>query len=274
MKMPLADFTMAYEDTGRGPPLLLIHGFPLGRRLWRPQLENLLGVARVIAPDLRGHGDSEAVPGPYTMELLADDCHALLRECGVDQPVVVCGLSMGGYVAMAFARKYPEQVAGLVLAATRASADTTEGRAGRDRSIAVAREKGVEAIVDGMLPKLLAPDTLAQRKGVVDYARKMMLMTSAEGMVGALEGMKTRPDMTEWLRNFGKPTLILHGAEDEIIPPRDAEALREVIPGAALQLIPNAGHLLNLEQPAIFNAALRQFLRSVTGADEQPQQLH
>lgn len=263
MQIQLKDFTLAYEERGEGKPLLLIHGYPLSRALWEPQMEGLVDAARLIAPDLRGYGQSDPVPGPYSMDMLADDCAALLEGMKVTQPVVVAGLSMGGYVALAFYRKYAARVAGLILAATRAGADSAEGKANRDKSAALAREKGVGAIVEAMLPKLLAPKSYEAKPKVVAWATQIMESASVEGIVGALMGMKERPDVTPILGQIDKPTLILHGTDDQLIPPKEAEAMHAAIKNSTLQLLPEAGHLLNLEQPELFNQAVRGFLQSI-----------
>jgi pimeloyl-ACP methyl ester carboxylesterase len=262
MDIRLANFTAAYEERGSGLPLLFIHGFPLNRQMWEPQIEVFSTLARVVAPDLRGHGESEALPGPYAMDSLADDCHALLEALGVQAPAVVGGLSMGGYVALAYYRRYPAQVAGLVLAATRAGADTPEGRANRDKLVALAQEGGPQAVVAAMLPKMMAPQTYEQNPPLVDRVREMMEKTSLEGAIGALLGMKDRPDSTPMLTEIKVPALILHGSDDQLIPFPEAEAMHEAIPDSHLRLLPDAGHLLNLEQPALFNQALRSFLDS------------
>jgi len=262
MQVLWRDFTMVYEDRGRGQPVLLIHGYPLNRTLWEPQIEELAAPVRLIAPDLRGHGKSDPVPGPYSMDLLADDCHALLETMKVTQPVIVAGLSMGGYVAFAFYRKYAARVAGLVLAATRPGPDSPEGQANRDKSAALAREKGVDAVVEAMLPKMLSPKSYEAKPEVVARARRIMATASLEGVVGALMGMKERPDSTPTLSQIDKPTLILHGADDQLIPPKEAEAMQAAIKNSTLKILPEAGHLLNLEQPELFNQALRDFLRA------------
>src|SRR5687767_2793781 len=134
MRAQLPGLVMAYDATGSGRPLLLLHGYPLSRRIWQPQLEGLIDAAWMVAPDLRGHGETEASEGAYAMEQLADDAAALLEELGISQPVVVGGLSMGGYAALAFYRKHRARVAALVLAATRAGADSADGRAGREKA--------------------------------------------------------------------------------------------------------------------------------------------
>ena len=263
MRAQLPGLVLAYDSAGSGKTLLLLHGYPLSRRLWRPQLEHLADAARVIAPDLRGHGDSDAPEGPYSMDQLADDAIALLDSLGLTQPAVVAGLSMGGYVALALYRRYPSRVAGLILAATKAGADSPEAQANRDKSAALAREKGVEAIAEAMLPKMLAPATYAANPGLVAEARAMMAATALNGVVGDLMGMKGRPDSTALLPQISRPVLVIHGQDDQLIPAREAEATYAALPNGRLVLVPNAGHLLNLEQPESFNAEVRTFLQSL-----------
>jgi 3-oxoadipate enol-lactonase len=263
MRAQLPDLTMAYTDRGAGLPLLLLHGYPLSRRLWRPQIEDLANAARVIAPDLRGHGDTDVPAGPYTVAQLADDAAHLLDALNITAPVVVGGLSLGGYVALAFQRRYPERTAGLILAATRAGADSPEAQANRDKAAASALEKGTSAIVDAMLPKLLAPRTYIEQPAVVDEARALMAGTAVPGIVATLAALKTRPDATPQLAGIGVPVVVIHGAEDAIIPPSEAEAAAQALPHARLVLVPSAGHLLNLEQPAAFNAAVRTYLAAL-----------
>lgn len=262
MRAQLPGLLMAYADHGAGRPLLLLHGYPLSRRLWQPQVEALSSAARVIAPDLRGHGDTEAPPGPYTVDQLADDAAHLLNHLGLPGPVIVGGLSMGGYIALAFQRRHPQRVAGLILAATRAGADSPEAQANRDKAAATAQAEGAAAIVAAMLPKLLAARTYTDQPAVVAEARAIMSGTPVTGLVGTLAAMKTRPDATAQLSGIAQPALVIHGAEDALIPPSEAEAMARALPNARLVLVPSAGHLLNLEQPADFNAAVRTFLAS------------
>ncbi len=263
MKVRLKDCTIEYQDRGEGAPLLLIHGYPLSRKQWDPQIDGLSGAARVIAPDLRGFGGSEAVAGDYTMEMLADDCHALLEGLDILQPVVVGGLSMGGYVTFAFYRKYPEWVAGLILAATRPGPDADPAKAKRDEAAALAQKGGSAAIAESMLPKMLSPKTYQNNPGLVGRVREIMESASVEGIRGALMGMKNRPDSTPLLEEIQKPVLVLHGADDQLIPPQEAEATHAKIKGSRLQILPDSGHLLCLEQPHLFNQAVREFLSTV-----------
>jgi pimeloyl-ACP methyl ester carboxylesterase len=263
MKIKLNAFTMAYTDVGVGAPLLFIHGFPLNRRMWEPQVSELAQVGRVLAPDLRGHGDSPPLPGPYEMALLADDLNAFLDALSIGEPVVLCGLSMGGYVAFAFYRRYAHRTRALILTATRAAADTLDGKAGRDAMAGQVQKAGIEGVIDGMAPKLVAPHTVSDRPELVIQFKEIMQSTSPEGMVGALMGMKARPDSTPLLSQIKAPALVVHGAEDQIVPLDEARAMAEAIPGAQFVVIPQAGHLLNLEQPEVYNQVLIDFLGSL-----------
>jgi pimeloyl-ACP methyl ester carboxylesterase len=263
MEIQLHDFRMEYEDQGLGIPVLLIHGYPLNHTLWDPQIQDLQKVARILAPDLRGFGGSDPLRGAYNMELLAQDCHELLNDLGIKQPVVVGGLSMGGYVAFAFYRLFPERVAAMLLTATRARPDSAEAKAGRDKNIELALEGGAPAIAGPMLTKLLSPNTYAQKPELVAAVRDIMESCSVEGIVGALTGMRDRPDSTPTLATIDKPVLILHGADDQIIPVEEAQAMQVAIPGSHLEIIPDAGHLPNLEQPDLFNQAAASFVQSI-----------
>lgn len=260
MQLTVNGYSMAYSDAGQGVPLLFVHGFPLNRRLWQPQLDGLSDVARVLAPDLRGHGDSAPVPGPYSMDLFADDLNAFLDALGIQEPVVLCGLSMGGYVVFAFCRKYAHRLRGLILASTRAAADAPAGRQARDQMIALAREKGVAAVAESMLPKMLAPAAYQSRPDLVEQVRQIMLHTSLEGVLGDLAALKDRPDSTPTLAKIAVPTLVIHGAQDQIIPLSEAEAMRDGIRGARLVVVDGAGHLPGLENAEVFNEAVREYL--------------
>ena len=263
MRVKLRNFSMEHDDLGSGTPLLFIHGYPLSRTLWEPQVNELSGVARVLAVDLRGHGGSDPVPGPYSMDLLAEDCREFLDALRIIRPVVVCGLSMGGYVTFAFCRKYPERTAGLILCSTRAGVDSPEGKAGREKAMALAKEQGVTAIAESMLPKMLAPQTYTTHPQLVERVRRMMESTSLEGVLGDLAALRDRPDSTPNLARIDRPTLILHGADDQLIPSKEAEIMHTGIKGSRLRLLPDSGHLLNLQQPQMFNEAVQKFVEAL-----------
>jgi 3-oxoadipate enol-lactonase len=254
---------MSYGDRGQGQEmaLVLVHGFPLDRRLWAAQVDAFANMTRVITPDMRGHGRSQVVPGPFTMEQHADDLAALLDHLKVRR-AVVAGLSMGGYVAFAFWRRYPERVRGLILADTRAEPDTAAARAGRDAAMAKVQQTGAAAYADEMLPRLLAPGSLADVR-IAGAARKMMAEQAVEGILGALGGLRDRADSRATLPTITVPTLVIAGDADVITPPDDARTLAAAIPGARVAVIPNAGHLTPLENPRAFNAVVRTFLRGL-----------
>lgn len=257
------DFSMAFVDTADRLTALMVHGFPFNSAIWQLQKEDLINFARMIAPDLRGHGQSDNITGPYTMKLLADDCMDLMGHLGVAAPFVVGGLSMGGYITFEAYRRYKELIGGLVLTSTRAGADSEAGKANRNKAIESIQANGVEPFVDEMLPKLFAPQNYEEQEDIVDFVREVMLETSVEGMVGALAAMRDRPDSTATLSQIDVPTLIIHGADDQIVPVFEAEAMHKAIPHSRLVILQDAGHLPNLEQPDAFNDALIDFLEEV-----------
>lgn len=275
LKHPEQDFTMsqsarlrgiemAFDDTGRGAPVVLLHGFPFNRTMWRGQVEALSATHRVIAPDLRGMGETSAPSAEAaTMAEMAEDVSALLDELGVRQRVVLGALSMGGYVALAFCRKFPHRVRALVLADTRAQADDEEGKRKREETARRALSEGMTAVADAMLPKLLAPATREQDPALVERVREMILKTKPVGAAAALRGMARRPDQTDFLQRILAPALILVGSEDQITPPDDSEVLRREIRGSRLEVLDGAAHLSNLERPAEFNRALETFLGDI-----------
>jgi 3-oxoadipate enol-lactonase len=269
MRIQLSGVTISYDDSGARPPtsrptILFIHGYPLSRKLWKPQMSDLAGSARLLLPDLRGFGESDATPGPYSMELLADDCLTFLDWLGIIESVILCGLSMGGYIALSLYRKYPQRVKGLILAATRAAADSLEAKTNRDKAIALAEKEGAEAIDRLMLPKMLSSRTYHSRPETVEFVHSILLSASVPGITGALAGMRDRPDSTSLLAQIAVPTLLIFGEEDQFVPRSEVEAMRDSIKDARLHWIPDAGHLPNLEQPAMFNSLVQEYLVAFT----------
>ncbi len=260
MKTMVKGGLVGYTESGSGRPLVLVHGYPLGRTMWEPQLNGLADVAHVIAPDLWGFGES-APRAETTMETYADEVRDLLDAQGITEPAVLCGLSMGGYITFEFFRRYPERVAGLILANTKATPDSTEGKAGRDQSAALAQEKGAGAITAQMLPKLLSPKTYQAKPQVAEQAARIMTTTTVEGSVAALQAMRDRPDSTPTLAKIQTPALVIAGADDQFFPKSEFENMARALPHSQLELLPDAGHLSNLEQPGLFNRAVREFLR-------------
>lgn len=254
---------LAVLDRGQGPAVVLLHGFPLDHSMWRHQIERLCGQYRVIAPDLRGFGTSEAIAGKATMEDLADDTSALLDALEVRQPVVLCGLSMGGYIAWEMVRKYGWRLAALVLCDTRCQPDTPAAASTRLETAQRVLADGAGSLTESMLERLLAPHTREHQPELVQELRQIMLHTSPEGAAAALRGMAERRDATPLLPTIAVPTLVLGGEYDAISPPVEMQAMAEAIPGARWVQIPNAGHMAPCENPDAVNHALAEFLTSL-----------
>ena len=253
------DIEMAYDDVGTGPPVVLLHGYPFNRSLWREQVEALSGSYRVITPDLRGHGHTTATDEPATMDEMARDVAALLDELEIKR-TILGGLSMGGYVSLAFYHLFPLRVRALILADTRATADANEARATREQQAQIALAEGMTAIAEIFLPKLLAPATFGERARIVERVREMILKTKPQGAASALRGMALRPDRTSFLPSILAPTLILVGSQDQITPVGDAELMHREIRGSHLDILEGAAHVSNIERAAEFNRALKSFL--------------
>ena len=252
---------MAYDEAGSGTPLLLVHGWPHDRTLWAGQLGGLPTYARVIAPDLRGFGGS-TVGGPYSIDQHADDLAALLKSLGIAS-VVLCGLSMGGYIAFSMLRRHRALIRGLVLADTRATADTDEIRANRMRMISVIESEGMEVLATRQIQSSLAPSTLERRPQLVESVRRMIAATPPEGAIAALRAMAERPDSTSLLGTIDKPTLVVGGADDTITPPDVIRGLAAAIPGSRVEILEQGGHLCPLERPAAFNHVVSEFLSTL-----------
>ncbi len=245
-----------YLDEGDGPPVLLLHAFPLSSEMYRPQLEALGARYRFIVPDLRGFGQSDVDPHPVGMPDFADDALALLDHLGIDQ-AVVGGVSMGGYVALALLRTEPSRVAGLILSDTQFNADDDAGKRKRE-DVAQALEKdGIRVLEDSMPEKLLAQPPQPQVQARV---RSLIREAKPQGAASASRGMGLRTDSRDILGRFAGPLLVIVGEGDVITPPQKAKAMADLVKGSVLETIPGAGHLPNLEQPSAFNAVLERFL--------------
>jgi len=257
------DVRLAYDDVGSGPELLLVHGYPFNRSLWVEQRDALSKAFRVITPDLRGFGESDISGGESTMNRMAQDVVRLMDALEISS-AIVGGLSMGGYVVLAFYKQFASRVRGLVLADTRAQADTEEAKQVRTQQAEQILTSGMASITDATLPKLLTPETVSKRPEVVKRIRDMMLKTKPAGAAAALMGMAAREDQTALLPRISVPTLILVGRDDPITPLQDSEKMHDTIAGSQLVVIENASHVSNIEQSAVFNAALLSFLHGVS----------
>lgn len=269
----------APRDSGHAGTIVFVHGFPFTGEAWADQLGALPDGWRGIAPDLRGFGatDIHAVAGEVptgrklggriarddepvlTMTCFARDLAELI-DAEADGEAVVCGLSMGGYAAFELWRRHPDRVRALVLADTRASADDDEGRENRYRMAQTVRKDGMEPVARAMTPSLLSEKTRQDAPDVVARVRDMILRTPPRTAIAALAGMAARHDATDELPTISVPTLVIAGEHDALTPPEHARVMTDAIPDASIDVIPDAGHLSNMERPAAFNRALASFL--------------
>ena len=254
---------IAYADSGEGGglPVVFLHAFPVHSAMWAPQVEAFAGLHRCITPDARGFGGSTAGSSRLTIDGMADDVAALLDALAIERAVLV-GLSMGGYAALAAVRRHRDRIGALVLADTRAAADTDEARAKRAALIALAREEGSDAVAAKQVVGLLGKTTRRRDPELVERVERMMAEAAPESIVAGAEALRDRPDATPLLPTIDVPVLLLCGDEDVITPADEMRAVAAAIPGARLELVPEAGHLSNLENPAGFTEPLRRFLAS------------
>jgi 3-oxoadipate enol-lactonase len=248
-------------ERGRGTPLVLVHGFPLDHSMWSGQLEGLSNSCRVLAPDLRGFGASEVTPGTATMEQMADDIAGLLDGLSIQEPIVFCGLSMGGYVAWQFALRHRQRLSKLILCDTRAVADSPDAAAGRHKTAEKVLAEGAVVVADAMLPKLFAPATFKEQPKIVESTRQVILRTKPAGIAAALRGMAERPDVSSRLKEIDVPGLVLCGHHDAISPPDEMRQIASSLANARFVEIAGAGHMSPLEQPQAVSAAIREFMK-------------
>lgn len=251
---------LSAKSIGSGSPLVFVHGFPLNHSMWDAQIDAFDESHHVIAPDLRGFGQSGVTPGKVSMEQFADDLVALLDALQISEPIVLCGLSMGGYIAFQFVRKYSSRLRGLILCDTKPSPDTHEAAAGRRKTAEQVLNEGPGKLAESMLQRLFAPSTLAAQPDLVASVREMMLSTKPEGIAAALHGMADRPDSTPLLSAIRVPTLVICGSEDKITPPSEMRPMAERISGATYVEVDGSGHMSPMEDADTVNAAMRTFL--------------
>ena len=252
---------LSYDEHGPpdAPAVVLLHGFPLDRSMWDDQVGALAARFRTLVPDLRGHGRSEAPPGPYTMADHVADLARLLDRLGIERAALV-GLSMGGYVTSNFLAAHPDRAWAAVLVDTRAEGDTEQTKANREVQAREVASVGMGPFVEAGIPRMFARKTLAERPDLVERYRRMVGPARPPAVVAALQGLAARPDVTPALRAVRCPTLVVVGSEDVVTPPADARVIAEAVPGAQLEIIEGVGHLANMEAPERFNRVLLDFL--------------
>ncbi len=260
-RLQVADTQLAVLDQGQGVPVLLVHGFPLDHSMWKYQIEHLVASFRVIAPDLRGLGQSPAAAEVVPMERFADDLALLLDALGVQEPAVYVGLSMGGYIAWEMLRRHRERLRAVVLCDTKAQADTPEAAQGRRQMAETILRQGMGPLDAAMREKLWAARSTTRCEEDVEAVHRVIRGTDPRGAAAALRGMAQRSDATELLPTIGLPTLVLCGQQDVLSPVEQMEQMARAIPGGArFAAVPEAGHMAPLENPREVNAHLEQFL--------------
>ena len=257
---------LSYTEQGSGIPCVLLHAFPLSSAMWQRDAARFAKICRVITPDLPGFGRS-CRDAQTSIAAMAQAVHRLLEQLGLRQPVILGGLSMGGYVAFELLRQFPSQVQALALCSTKAAPDSPEQRAGRLKLIERLRQEGLQVLLQATLPKLVGSTTAATRAPVMAEVERLMMAADLEGVIGAVRAMAERADARPLLAAITCPTLVVAGSEDQLIPPEESRLMAAAIPGAQLTIIPQAGHLTNLEQPEAFQAAVEQWLRAGTFMD-------
>lgn len=249
------DAVLHYEVTGKGPDIVLLHPFPLNHHFWDAVVPTLNTRYRVVTPDLRAHGASEAGDGPVTMSKLAADLERLCRELEITRAIFV-GVSIGGYALFEFWRQHRERVSAMVLSNTRAGAETEEGKANRLRIAEQVLQEGTDSFIEDMLTKLLGPTTRSNRPDIVDAARRMMQQMSPQDIAAVQRGMAERPDSIPTLASINVPAMVIVGADEAR---GEAELMRDRITGSKLFVVEKAGHYAGMEQPEEYARILRQF---------------
>lgn len=260
MKADLNGCILAYGDRGNGLPLVLIHGFPLCRKMWRPQAEALARAGcRVITPDLRGFGESGFSSRMVSMDIYADDVAALMDHLGIDR-AVVGGMSMGGYVLLNLLERYPDRVAAPIFISTKAGGDDDAGKAKRTALAEACSAQGIQPVAEVFRNLLFAPATLTDNPELVDEVFGWIKATSPHGAAAGLIAMRDRKDYVALLGSINQPTLVIGADQDQAIPVENSRIIAEGLPDAELCILQGGGHMVNLEQPAGFNEAILEFL--------------
>lgn len=254
---------ISYEVAGNpaGTPIIFIHAFPLNKSMWKHQVEYLRNLAHLVTIDIRGLGESE-LHGPYTLEFLVDDIIKVMDRLKL-QKAIICGLSMGGYVALRSIQREPDRFIGLILANTKSGPDSDGAKLGRYQALKTIQEKGLSTYIDSFVKSSIAETPHTNQQALIQEVREIAESNTSLGVTSAILALTSRTDTTPELKSISVPTLILHGEFDKVIPVSEAVYMNEKIKDSRLVIIPKAGHLSNLENPEAFNEQLKQFLESI-----------
>jgi 3-oxoadipate enol-lactonase len=264
MKIAINDITVSYSDEGKNgtPVIIFIHGFPFNKSMWKMQVKELKDNYHLISYDIRGHGNSDAGNGDFSIELFVKDLISLMDALKIEK-TVLCGLSMGGYIALKAIENYPERFNALILSDTNCIADTSEVKEKRMKAIESIRKSGVEEYADESIKNLFASESFKTKKEEIATVRKMIVKTSIQSLCNTLLALSVRKETCNKLSEIKVPVLIMAGKEDKITPPAVAQMMHEKIKKSSLSLISHAGHLSNIENPGEFNEHLNKFIASV-----------
>jgi len=257
----MSSHILACTDQGDGLPVVLLHGFPLSRKMWDAQIKAWSQNCRVIAPDFRGFGDSPIAPAEFSMAGCAQDLRDLLESLGIQKDLVLLGLSMGGYVCFEFVRRYQDMLRGLILVGTQPAGDSDTARQARYETAEFVRCEGSSALAEKLIPRFLGKTTLANKPEVVETVRALIQSNSPEAIAEACYGLASRRDSTSLLSEIKIPALIVAGSEDALIPSAQAETMHCEIRDSQLVVVERCGHLINLEQPDVLAQVFTSFLK-------------
>ena len=264
IKITVNDLSVSYNDEGKAadPVIIFIHGFPFNKSMWDKQAEALKENYRVIAYDVRGHGNSDAGTEDFSIDLFATDLLNLMDELKIDK-AMLCGLSMGGYIALNAVENYPDRFDALILSDTTCTADTPEAKDKRMKTIESIRKNGVEKFAEESIKNLFAPESFSTKKLEIAAVREMIVNTKEEPLCKTLRAFYERKETCSKLHDINVPVLILVGIEDKITPPAAAQFMNEKIKESLLNIIEHAGHLSNIENPSEFNNQLEKFVSTI-----------
>ena len=264
IEITVNDLTVSYNDEGESgaPVIIFIHGFPFNKSMWDKQFKALKENYRVIAYDVRGHGNSDAGKGDFSIELFANDLLSFMDALKIDK-AMLCGLSMGGYIALNAVEKYPDRFDALILSDTTCVADTPEAKEKRLKAIESIKKSGVEKYAEESIKNLFAPESLSTKKEEIAAVREMIVNTSKQSLYKTLQAFYKRKETCSKLHDINVPVLIVVGKEDKITPPEAAQMMHEKIEDSILYIIEHAGHLSNIENPFDFNNQLEEFFSTV-----------
>ena len=264
MKIKLNGIEINYQERGlpQGTPIVFIHGFPFDNTMWSSQMIALPQEYRAVSFDVRGHGKSDVADGQYSIELFVDDLISLLDHLDI-QRAILCGLSMGGYIALRTIERHPERLQALILCDTRSESDSNEGRIKRTTQIKSVKSHGVKPFAESFVKAVFAPDTFHRNPKVVSAIQSVIESTSPLSICGTLLALAARTDTTQTLSRIHVPTLIMVGEHDTLPPPSASKSMHALVNDSELHIVPDAAHMSNIENPVFFNDRLLTFLRKM-----------